>query len=159
MAYWLFKSEPSTWGWDDQVAKGDDQVAKGDVGEEWDGVRNYQARNMMRDQMRCGDKVFFYHSSCPVPGIAGIAKVVKEAYPDGSAQNPESRYYDPKASAENPRWFMVDVKFERKFKRFIPLSELKAEPALGEMALLKKGSRLSIMPVSNEEWQQILSMV
>jgi predicted RNA-binding protein with PUA-like domain len=114
---------------------------------------------MMRDQMKRGDKVFFYHSSCPVPGIAGIATVVRESYPDGSAQNPESRYYDPKASIEDPRWFMVDVKFERKFKRFIPLSELKAEPALEEMALLKKGSRLSIMPVSKEEWQQILSMV
>ena len=132
MAYWLMKSEPDTFSLDDLRSRPNRT-------EHWDGVRNYQARNMMRDQMRCGDKVF--------------------SYPDGSAQNPESRYYDPKASAENPRWFMVDVKFERKFKRFIPLSELKAEPALGEMALLKKGSRLSIMPVSNEEWQQILSMV
>lgn len=152
MAYWLMKSEPDTFSLEDLRNRPDST-------EHWDGVRNYQARNMMRDQMRRGDKVFFYHSSCPVPGIAGIATVVRESYPDGSAQNPESRYYDPKASIEDPRWFMVDVKFERKFKRFIPLSELKAEPALGEMALLKKGSRLSIMPVSKEEWQQILSMV
>jgi predicted RNA-binding protein with PUA-like domain len=152
MAYWLMKSEPDTFSLEDLRNRPDST-------EHWDGVRNYQARNMMRDQMKRGDKVFFYHSSCPVPGIAGIATVVRESYPDGSAQNPESRYYDPKASIEDPRWFMVDVKFERKFKRFIPLSELKAEPALGEMALLKKGSRLSIMPVSKEEWQQILSMV
>lgn len=152
MAYWLMKSEPDTFSLEDLRNRPDST-------EHWDGVRNYQARNMMRDQMKRGDKVFFYHSSCPVPGIAGIATVVRESYPDGSAQNPESRYYDPKASVDDPRWFMVDVKFERKFKRFIPLSELKAEPALGEMALLKKGSRLSIMPVSKEEWQQILSMV
>ena len=152
MAYWLMKSEPDTFSLDDLRSRPDST-------EHWDGVRNYQARNMMRDQMKRGDKVFFYHSSCPVPGIAGIAKVVREAYPDGSAHNPESRYYDPKASAENPRWFMVDVKFERKFKRLLPLSELKAEPALAEMTLLKKGNRLSIMPVSEDEWQQILSMV
>ncbi|CAA0117995.1 EVE domain-containing protein [Zhongshania aliphaticivorans] len=152
MAYWLMKSEPDTFSLDDLRSRPDST-------EHWDGVRNYQARNMMRDQMKRGDKIFFYHSSCPVPGIAGIAKVVREASPDGSAQNPESRYYDPKASADNPRWFMVDVKFERKFKRLLPLSELKAEPALAEMALLKKGNRLSIMPVSEDEWQQILSMV
>ncbi|MBQ0759474.1 MAG: EVE domain-containing protein [Zhongshania sp.] len=152
MAYWLMKSEPDTFSLDDLRRRPDST-------EPWDGVRNYQARNMMRDQMKVGDKVFFYHSSCPVPGIAGTAIVVRESYPDTSAQNPESRYYDPKASADDPRWFMVDVKFERKFKRFIPLSELKTEPALSEMALLKKGSRLSIMPVSKEEWQQILSMV
>jgi predicted RNA-binding protein with PUA-like domain len=113
---------------------------------------------MMRDQMKVGDKVFFYHSSCPQPGIAGIAEVVREAYPDSSAQNPESRYFDPKASPENPRWYMVDVRFERKFKRLIPLAELKAEPALGEMTLVQKGSRLSIMPVTPEEWRQILAM-
>ena len=151
MAYWLFKTEPGTWGWADQLKRG----AKG---EHWNGVRNYQARNMMRDQMKVGDKVFFYHSSCPQPGIAGIAEVVREAYPDSSAQNPESRYFDPKASPENPRWYMVDVRFERKFKRLIPLAELKAEPALGEMTLVQKGSRLSIMPVTPEEWRQILAM-
>ncbi|WP_373078740.1 EVE domain-containing protein [Zhongshania sp.] len=151
MAYWLMKSEPDTFSLDDLSKR-----PKGT--EHWDGVRNYQARNMMRDQMKVGDKVFFYHSSCPQPGIAGIAEVVREAYPDDSAQNPESRYFDPKASPENPRWFMVDVRFERKFKRLIPLAELKAEPALGEMLLVQKGSRLSIMPVTPEEWRQILSM-
>ncbi len=151
MAYWLMKSEPDTFSLDDLGKR-----PKGT--EHWDGVRNYQARNMMRDQMKVGDKVFFYHSSCPQPGIAGIAEVVREAYPDDSAQNPESRYFDPKASPENPRWFMVDVRFKRKFKRLIPLAELKAEPALGEMLLVQKGSRLSIMPVTPEEWRQILSM-
>ncbi|CAA0105463.1 Uncharacterised protein [Zhongshania aliphaticivorans] len=152
MAYWLMKSEPDAFSLDDLCSRPDGT-------EPWDGVRNYQARNMMRDNMKRGDKVFFYHSSCPVPGIAGIAAVVKEGYPDHSAQNPESKYYDPKASPENPRWFMVDVKFERKFPRLIPLSELKAEPSLAEMILLKKGNRLSIMPVQENEWRQILSMV
>ncbi|MFT4919591.1 MAG: putative RNA-binding protein with PUA-like domain [Zhongshania aliphaticivorans] len=151
MAYWLMKSELDTFSLDDLRKR-----PKGT--EHWDGVRNYQARNMMRDQMKVGDKVFFYHSSCPQPGIAGIAEVVREAYPDSSAQNPESRYFDPKASPENPRWYMVDVRFERKFKRLIPLAELKAEPALGEMTLVQKGSRLSIMPVTPEEWRQILAM-
>lgn len=151
MAYWLMKSEPDTFSLDD--------LGKRPNGtEHWDGVRNYQARNMMRDQMKVGDKVFFYHSSCPQPGIAGIAEVVREAYPDGSAQNPQSRYFDPKASPDNPRWYMVDVRFERKFKRLISLADLKAEPALGEMTLVQKGSRLSIMPVTSEEWRQILSM-
>lgn len=152
MAYWLMKSEPDVFSLDDLCSRPDGT-------EPWDGVRNYQARNMMRDNIKCSDKVFFYHSSCPVPGIAGIATVIKEGYPDHSAQNPESKYYDPKASPENPRWFMVDVKFERKFPRLIPLSELKAEPALAEMTLLKKGNRLSIMPVQEDEWRQILSMV
>lgn len=151
MQYWLMKSEPDTFGIDDLKSR--------DKGtEHWDGVRNYQARNMMRDKMKKGDKVFFYHSACKVPGIAGIAKIVKESYPDHTAQNPESKYYDPKASEEDPRWFMVDVKFERKLKRLIPLSELKENPALEGMQLLKKGNRLSIMPVSEDEWRLILAM-
>jgi len=151
MAYWLMKSEPDTFSLDDLRDRPNST-------EHWDGVRNYQARNMMRDQMKLGDKVFFYHSSCPQPGIAGIAEVVREAYPDSSAQNPASRYFDPKASPENPRWFMVDVRFERKFERLLPLAALKAEPALGEMLLVQKGSRLSIMPVTPEEWRQIMTM-
>jgi predicted RNA-binding protein with PUA-like domain len=151
MAYWLMKSEPDAFSLEDLKARPKST-------EHWDGVRNYQARNMMRDQMETGDKIFFYHSSCPQPGIVGIAEVVREAYPDGSAQNPESRYYDPKASTEDPRWVMVDVKFVRKLRRLITLSEIKSEPALQEMALVKKGSRLSIMPVSKEEWRQILAM-
>lgn len=151
MQYWLMKSEPDTFSIDDLKS-----CDKGT--EHWDGVRNYQARNMMRDRMKKGDKVFFYHSACKVPGIAGIANVVKEAYPDHTAQNPESTYYDPKASPEKPCWFMVDVKYERKLKRLIPLSELKENPALDGMQLLRKGNRLSIMPVSEEEWRLILAM-
>ena len=148
------KSEPDTFSLDDLRSRPNST-------EHWDGVRNYQARNMMRDQMRCGDKVFFYHSSCPVPGIAGIAKVVKEAYPDGSAQNPESRYYDPKASAENPRWFMVDIKFARKFPRTITLKELKTyiDSSLSDFVLLRRGNRLSVMPVEKTHWDFILSIV
>ncbi len=107
MAYWLMKSEPDTFSIDDLRERPNGT-------EHWDGVRNYQARNMMRDQMKVGDKVFFYHSSCPQPGIAGIAEVVAEAYPDNSSQNPESRYFDPKASPDEPRWYMVDVRFELK---------------------------------------------
>jgi predicted RNA-binding protein with PUA-like domain len=151
MAYWLMKSEPDVFSIEDLKARPKST-------EHWDGVRNYQARNMMRDQMETGDKIFFYHSSCPQPGIVGIAEVVREAYSDDSAQNPESRYYDPKASPEDPRWVMVDVKFVRKLTRLITLSEIKSEPALQKMALVKKGSRLSIMAVSKEEWQQVLAM-
>jgi predicted RNA-binding protein with PUA-like domain len=151
MAYWLMKSEPDAFSIEDLKARPKST-------EHWDGVRNYQARNIMRDQMETGDKIFFYHSSCPQPGIVGIAEVVREAYPDGSAQNPESRYYDPKASLEDPRWVMVDVKFVRKLTRLITLPEIKSEPALQKMALVKKGSRLSIMAVSKEEWRQILAM-
>lgn len=151
MAYWLMKSEPDVFSIEDLKARPKST-------EHWDGVRNYQARNMMRDQMETGDKIFFYHSSCPQPGIVGIAEVVREAYSDDSAQNPESRYYDPKASPEDPRWVMVDVKFVRKLTRLITLSEIKSEPALQKMALVKKGSRLSIMAVSKEEWRQILAM-
>ncbi len=151
MQYWLMKSEPETFSIDDLKNR-----PKGT--EHWDGVRNYQARNMMRDLMKKGDQIFFYHSACAEPGIAGIAKVVKESYPDHTALDPESTYFDPKASEENPRWFMVDVKFQRKFKRLIPLKRLKENPALSEMALVKKGSRLSIMPVSEAEWLAILAM-
>jgi predicted RNA-binding protein with PUA-like domain len=151
MAYWLMKSEPDVFSIEDLKARPKST-------EHWDGVRNYQARNMMRDQMETGDKMFFYHSSCPQPGIVGIAEVVREAYSDDSAQNPESRYYDPKASPEDPRWVMVDVKFVRKLTRLITLSEIKSEPALQKMALVKKGSRLSIMAVSKEEWRQVLAM-
>lgn len=151
MQYWLMKSEPDTFGIDDLKAR-----PKGT--EHWDGVRNYQARNMMRDQMKKGDRVLFYHSACKVPGVAGIARVVNEAYPDHTAQDPESKYYDPKANPDNPRWFMVDVKFERKLKRLIALSELKDNPALAGMQLLKKGNRLSIMPVEEAHWQAILAM-
>ncbi len=149
MKYWLMKSEPDVFGIDD---------LKNVKVEPWDGVRNYQARNMMRDQMKKGDKVFFYHSSCKVPGIVGIMKVLKEGHPDFSALDPESKYYDPKSTVERPRWFMVSVGFVKKFERTISLEELKKQTALQNMPLVRKGSRLSIMPVTKTEWETILSL-
>ena len=150
MQYWLMKSEPDTFSIDDLKAV---------KTEPWDGVRNYQARNMMRDQMKKGDKIFFYHSNCKVPGVVGLMKVVREAYPDHTAHDPESKYYDPKSSEEAPRWFMVDVGFVKKFKRIISLEEPKKQKDLQGMPLVRKGSRLSIMPISEAEWDYILSMV
>ena len=151
MNYWLMKSEPDEFGIDDLVAEPKKTA-------HWDGVRNYQARNMMRDQMRKGDLAFFYHSNCDVPGIVGIVTIAREAYPDFTAWDPESKYYDPKSPQSDPRWFMVDVKYKRKLKRVIPLAELKAQPALADLALVRKGNRLSIMPVSAEHWEHILAM-
>lgn len=126
--------------------------------EHWDGVRNYQARNMMRDQMAVGDQVFFYHSNCDEPGIVGIAEVVRTGYPDHTAFDPDSKYFDPKSNHDKPTWFMVDVRFVRKLKRTISLRELKDLPALADMALVRRGNRLSIMPVSAEHWQMIVNL-
>ncbi len=151
MNYWLMKSEPDVFGIDD-LKKMPKQT------EHWDGVRNYQARNMMRDGMKKGDHVFFYHSNCKVPGIVGIMEVVKEGYPDFTAHNPESKYYDPKSTDDNPRWFMVDIKYTRHLKRTISLDELKVQPGLEDMAVVRKGNRLSINPVTAEQWQIILGM-
>ena len=151
MNYWLMKSEPDTFSIDDLKQRPKST-------EHWDGVRNYQARNFMRDEMKKGDLVLFYHSSCKVPGVAGIAKIVKEAYPDHTAFDKNSNYYDPKSSEENPRWFMVDVKFEKKFKKVLTLKELKTFEELKEMKLLQKGSRLSIMPVTKDEFDFIQSL-
>ncbi|GGE94750.1 DUF55 domain-containing protein [Kangiella profundi] len=124
----------------------------------WDGVRNYQARNMMRDEMKKGDKVFFYHSNCKPPAIVGIMEVVKEGYVDHTAFDPDQKYYDPKSNPDNPRWYMVDVKHVRDLKREIPLDELKQYPELADMKLVQKGNRLSIMPVTKDEWDFILSI-
>lgn len=124
--------------------------------EHWDGVRNYQARNMMRDDMKCGDMVFFYHSNCAEPGIVGIMEVVRESYPDFTAFDPDCKYYDPKSDGSNPRWFMVDIRFVRQLKRTITLAELKQHPQLEGMPLVRKGNRLSIMPVSADHWSFIL---
>ena len=152
MKHWLMKTEPGTFGIDD-LKKRPKKT------EPWYGVRNYQARNMMRDEMKIGDSVFIYHSSCAEVGIAGIARVVKEAYPDSSAFDPKSPYFDPKSDAAEPRWIMVDVKFERRFKRVILLQELKDQAdALGDLAVLRRGNRLSILPVSPEQWTRIVSM-
>lgn len=151
MNYWLMKSEPEVFGIDDLKAMPDKT-------EHWDGVRNYQARNFMRDQMKTGDKIFFYHSNCKQPGIVGIAKVVKEGYPDHTAFDPKQKYYDPKSDPQNPRWYMVDVKFVKKFKRTITLEELKQMPELSDFPLVKRGNRLSIMPVTAEQWDIIIAL-
>lgn len=151
MNYWLMKSEPDVFGID-HLEQCPDQT------EPWDGVRNYQARNMMRDEMRVGDQVFFYHSNCKVPGIVGIAEVVREGYPDYTARDPESNYHDPKSTEEKPIWYMVDVRFVRKLKRNISLEELKQRPELEGMPLVRRGNRLSVMPVSAEHWEMILAL-
>ena len=151
MNYWLFKSEPDVFGID-HLAKRPNQT------EPWDGVRNYQARNFLRDEIKAGDLLFFYHSSCKVVGIAGIAEVVKNGYPDASQFNPESNYFDPKSNPESPRWISVDVKFRKKFKHVLSLQEIKSNPAITELGIVKKGHRLSIMPVTEKEWSLLLEM-
>jgi len=145
--YWLMKSEPDDCSIDDLAALPGQAVA-------WYGVRNYQARNLMRDQMNVGDLVFFYHSSCPEPGIAGIARVASAAYPDATQFDATSRYFDPKSRPEEPRWFNVDVRLVRK-TRLVPLAELRATPQLANMRVLARGNRLSITPVDPAEWNFI----
>lgn len=149
---WLFKSEPETFSID-ALATRPKQT------EHWDGVRNYQARNMLRDDIKKGDLGFFYHSSCTPPGIAGIVEVVKSGYPDFFAWDPRSNYFDPKSTPENPRWYMVDVKLVRKFPRLITLDEIKQQPKLRDMLILRKGNRLSITPVTKNEWDVILRLI
>src|SRR5690554_2365229 len=145
------KSEPEEFSIDDLAACGR---------EPWTGVRNYQARNFMRDQMQIGDGVFFYHSNCKVPGIVGIARVACEAYPDPTQFDPESDYFDPKSSPEAPRWQMVDVSFERRFPRTISLAELRDNAAaLDDFPLLARGNRLSVMPVTQAQWDTILALL
>lgn len=143
--YWLMKSEPDAFSIDD---------LKRLQRSPWDGVRNYQARNFMQ-AMAVGDLVFFYHSSCTPAGIAGIARVCQSAYPDHTSWDPESPYFDPKSSASQPRWFMVDIEFVAKWPALLPLKTLKQHPGLQQMHLTKKGSRLSVMPVAEDEWQLI----
>ncbi len=150
MNYWLMKSEPNEFSIDDLERK---------TTEPWDGVRNYQARNMMRDQMQLDDQIFFYHSNCDVPGIVGRMTVVKTAYPDPTAFDPNDAHYDPKSDPEKPRWYLVDVGFVEKFSRTISLAELKQHSALSDMSLVKKGNRLSVMPVTPTQWQFILNLL
>ncbi len=145
------KSEPDAFGINDLCQK------PGQT-EHWDGVRNYQARNMMRDAMKLGDQVFFYHSNCTAPGIVGIMEVVREGYADFSAFDPDDKHFDPKSDPAKPRWFMVDVKHVRTLSRTITLQELKQYPELADLALVKRGNRLSIMPVSKQHWDFILSL-
>ncbi|OGT29911.1 MAG: EVE domain-containing protein [Gammaproteobacteria bacterium RIFCSPHIGHO2_12_FULL_35_23] len=151
MGYWLMKSEPEAFSINDLAARPNKT-------EHWDGVRNYQARNMLRDKIKKGDQIFFYHSNCEPPGIVGIAKVIKEGYPDFTAFDPNSKHFDPKSNSENPRWFMVDIKLIKKFNKIIPLTLLKTISELKNMTLLRKGNRLSVMPVSTKEWQTILKL-
>lgn len=149
LQYWLMKSEPDAFSIDD---------LKRQKASLWDGVRNYQARNFMMNDMKPGDLILFYHSSTKPPGIAGLATVSKAATPDLTAQDKKSKYYDPKAAPEKPIWFCVEVKFKEKFKELIPLDELKKHKALKDMLVLKKGQRLSIQPVTEKEFQHILSL-
>lgn len=146
MMYWIFKSEPDVFSIDD--------LKKNKI-EPWNGCRNYQVRNFMRDEMKKGDGVLFYHSSCPVPGVAGVATIVKEAYPDSTAFDKKSVYFDPKSDAKNPRWLIVDVKFEKKFPQTLELARLREEPKLADLLILRKGNRLSITPVTLAEFNLI----
>lgn len=150
MNYWLMKSEPDAFSIDDLM-----KVKK----EPWSGVRNYQARNFMWKDMKIGDGILFYHSNAKIPGIAGLAQVASKAYPDPTQFDPESDYWDPKATQEKPRWFLVDVSFERKFKEVLSLEKLKANAEiLGDFVLLNRGTRLSVLPVTKTQWQTILKL-
>ena len=150
MRYWLMKSEPDAFSIDDLMRV---------KNEPWTGVRNYQARNYMWQDMSVGDGVLFYHSNAKVPGIVGLATVASAAYPDPTQFDPESDYWDPKATPEKPRWFLVDVSFERKLNGVISLETLKANAGrLGDFILLKRGTRLSVLPVSKAQWQTILKL-
>jgi predicted RNA-binding protein with PUA-like domain len=149
MRYWLMKSEPDEFSVDHLAAAPNRTTA-------WYGVRNYQARNFMRDAMQVGDRAFFYHSSCPEPGIAGIVEISAAAYPDASQFDRKSEYYDPKSTRETPRWLNVDVRLVKK-TRFVPLVALRAHPALAKMGVLQRGSRLSITPVAPAEWRFVTS--
>ena len=151
MRYWLMKSEPGDVSIDD-LANFPDQAV------DWYGVRNYQARNFMRDQMKLGDQAIFYHSNCDVPGIAGIVEISKLAYPDRTQFDSKSHYFDPKSTAENPRWMNVDVKLVRK-TRLLSLKELRSYPELAHMRILQKGNRLSITPVDPREWEFIMEVL
>lgn len=153
MNYWLMKTEPSTFGIE-HLAKAPKRTTS------WDGVRNYQARNMLRDEMKKGDRAFLYHSSCDVPGIVGIVKIAREGYPDPTAFDPKHHHYDADSDRAKPRWYMVDVQLERKLKRVITLDDLRAHEKreLAGMVLLRKGNRLSITPVSEAHFEYVLSL-
>jgi predicted RNA-binding protein with PUA-like domain len=143
------KSEPDAYSIDDLERDGREM---------WDGIRNYQARNMMRDDMRIGDEVIFYHSACKEPAAVGLMKIASKPYPDPTQFDPESKYYDPKSDKDDPRWCLVDVEFVRKLARPLPLKELRAEPGLEGMILLRRGNRLSIMPVDKQHWDVLLGL-
>ncbi len=147
--HWLVKSEPEVYSIDDLERDGSTH---------WDGVRNYQARNFMRDDMQVGDRVLFYHSNTKPPGVAGLARVARHAYPDFTALDPGSKYHDPKASPDDPRWMMVDVAFEAKLPRLVSIQELKDNETLADMPVVQRGQRLSIQPVAPEHFDEVLRM-
>jgi predicted RNA-binding protein with PUA-like domain len=149
MKFWLMKSEPKVYGIDDLVR---------DRRTRWEGVRNYQARNFLRDEMKVGDLALFYHSNADPPGVAGLMRIVREAYPDPTQFDPKSPYYDPDSSQDHPRWLMVDVEIVEKFSTFVPLDALKAEKALEGMLVTRKGQRLSVQPVSKPHFARVLEM-
>jgi len=149
MKYWLMKNEPEDYSIDD---------LKNDKTEPWDGIRNYQVRNMIRDDIKKGDHAFFYHSNCETPGIYGLMEICKESYPDNTAFNKKAKHYDKKSNPEAPTWLMVDVKFKRKLKKVISLTELKSHKKLSNMKVVQRGNRLSIMEVSKQDWIYILSL-
>jgi predicted RNA-binding protein with PUA-like domain len=153
MNHWLLKSEPDSFSIDD-LAKAPKQTTA------WDGVRNFQARNTLRDSMKKGDLAFFYHSSCAVPGIAGIVSIARAGYPDATAFDPKDHHYDADSNKDAPRWYVVDVKLVRKLKRVITLDELRvhADKKLKDFVLLRRGNRLSVMPVSKKDWDFILTL-
>ncbi len=154
MQYWLMKSEPDVFSID-HLARMKNQTSA------WDGVRNFQARNFLKNDMKVGDRAFFYHSSCAVPGIAGAMKIVREGYPDKTQFDPKDDHYDPASKREAPRWYVVDVQFEKKFDRIISLEELRSHATgkLKDMIVLKRGNRLSITPVTKSEWDFINSLI
>ncbi len=149
--YWLFKSEPNAYSYADLLGE-EEQTA------EWDGVRNYQVRNMMRDEIKVGDRVLFYHSSAKPTAVVGTARVVREAYPDYTAWEKDSDHPDPKSTPDNPIWLMVDIQAEQEFARPVTLQEIKANPKLQDMLLVQRGVRLSIQPVSKEAWAEIVAL-
>jgi predicted RNA-binding protein with PUA-like domain len=151
MKYWLMKSEPKVYSIDD-LAKEKNKTTY------WDGVRNYQARNFLRDEMKIGDRVIFYHSNSEPPGAAGICEVVKEGYPDFTAFDPDDPHYDPKSKKDNPAWIMVDVKLIKKFSRLVPIYEMRENKKLVNMQLLQRGNRLSVMPLTKTEFDTIVGM-
>jgi predicted RNA-binding protein with PUA-like domain len=151
MQYWLMKSEPDVYGFHDLMAE------PGHT-DHWDGVRNYQARNIMRDQMKIGDKVLFYHSNTKPPHVVGVAEIAREGYPDHTAFDPAEKYHDPKSDPDNPRWYMVDVKGLRALPAIVTLQELKDHPNLIDMKVTQRGQRLSVQPVTREEFETVLAM-
>jgi predicted RNA-binding protein with PUA-like domain len=150
VAYWLMKSEPDVYSIDDLVRSGKPSL--------WEGCRNYTVRNFVRDAMRVGDLAFFYHSNAVPSGIVGTMRIASAAYPDPTQFDPTSEYFDPKSPAENPRWLAVDVEPVEKFRRVVPLAELREVPALGEMLVIRRGQRLSVMPVTESEWDAVMSL-